>query len=120
MLLLAGAMDGSVVLLDAHTGQLLLRHKAHAKYCVRVRWSPDCQHFASCSWDRTMSLFQLQKEADEVSFSLQKSETYLSQVQDVEIIPGSTAPQQQLLVVALKNTNYLRIYDPIGLKVSQS
>ena len=116
MLLLAGAMDGSVVLLDAHTGQLLFRHKAHAKYCVRVRWNSDCHHFVSCSWDRTMSVFQLQSSADEASFSLKKSETYLSQVQDVEFIPGA-GPSEQLVVIALKNTNYLRLYDPIKLKV---
>ena len=63
-----------------------------------------------------MSVFQLQKGADEPSFSLQKSETYLSQVQDVEFIPDA-APAEELVVIALKNTNYLRLYDPTKFKV---
>lgn len=115
MLLLAGAMDGSVLLLDAHTGTVLLRHKAHAKYCVRVRWAPHSSHFATCSWDHTMSVFQMNISAHEPSFSLQKSETYLSQVQDVEFIPGAE-PSDQVLAVALKNTNYLRLFDILLLK----
>lgn len=116
MLLLAGAMDGSVLLLDAHTGTVLLQHKAHAKYCVRVRWAPHSSHFATCSWDHTMSVFQMNISAHEPSFSLQKSETYLSQVQDVEFIPGAE-PSDQVLAVALKNTNYLRLFDILLLKV---
>jgi len=47
---------------------------------------------------------------------LQKSTTYLSQVQDVEFIPGAE-PTDQLLAVALKNTNYLRLFDVHLLKV---
>lgn len=116
MLLLAGSMDGSVTLLDAHTGTVLTRHKAHAKYCVRVRWAPDSSHCVSCSWDHTMAVFTHSTSTDEPSLQLQKSETYLSQVQDVEFIPGAE-PTDQLLAVALKNTNYLRLFDVHLLKV---
>ncbi len=116
LLLMAGAMDGSITLLDAHTGIVLARHKAHAKYCVRVRWAPDSCHCVSCSWDHTMSVFKLDTGTDESSLSLQKSETYLSQVQDVEFIPGAQ-PSDQLLSVALKNSNYLRLFDVGQLKV---
>ncbi|KAL0056020.1 hypothetical protein WJX82_006755 [Trebouxia sp. C0006] len=115
MLLLAGSMDGSVTLLDAHTGTVLTRHKAHAKYCVRVRWSPDSSHCVSCSWDHTMAVLTHSTSTDEPSLQLQKSTTYLSQVQDVEFIPGAE-PSDQLLAVALKNTNYLRLFDVHELK----
>lgn len=116
MLLLAGSMDGSVTLLDAHTGTVLTRHKAHAKYCVRVRWAPDSSHCVSCSWDHTMAVFTHSSNTDEPSLQLQKSTTYLSQVQDVDFIPGAE-PSDQLLAVALKNTNYLRLFDVYQLKV---
>ena len=116
MLLLAGAMDGSVTVLEADTGSVVWRHKAHAKYCVRVRWSPDSRHFVSCSWDHTLSVFSNTSGPDGPFLKLLRSETYLSQVQDVEFIPG-TGPSQQLLAVALKNTNYLRLFDIIQLKV---
>ncbi|KAL0031808.1 hypothetical protein WJX79_008498 [Trebouxia sp. C0005] len=115
MLLLAGSMDGSVTLLDAHTGTVLTRHKAHAKYCVRVRWAPDSSHCVSCSWDHTMAVFTHSSNTDEPSLQLQKSTTYLSQVQDVDFIPGAE-PSDQLLAVALKNTNYLRLFDVYQLK----
>lgn len=116
MLLLAGAMDGSVTALQAEPGTVLWRHKAHAKYCVRVRWAADSRHFVSCSWDRTMCVFSYTSGTDGPEFKLLKSETYISQVQDVEFIPGAEQPHQ-LLAVALKSTNYLRLYDMLQLKV---
>lgn len=116
MLLLAGAMDGSVTVLQADTGTVLWRHKAHARYCVRVRWAADSCHFISCSWDRTMCVFSHTSGTDSPDFKLLKSETYVSQVQDVEFIQ-SPEPSQQLLAVALKNTNYLRLFDMLQLKV---
>ena len=115
MLLLAGAMDGSVTVLQAETGAVLWRHKTHAKYCVRVRWAADGSHFASCSWDHSMAVFSLSSSIDSTPLQPLKTETYVSQVQDVEFIPA--ADTQQLLAVALKNTNYLRIYDFGQLKV---
>ncbi|KAL3139799.1 hypothetical protein ABBQ38_004100 [Trebouxia sp. C0009 RCD-2024] len=115
MLLLAGAMDGSVTVLQADTGTVLWRHKAHARYCVRVRWAADSCHFISCSWDRTMCVFSHTSGTDSPDFKLLKSETYVSQVQDVEFIQ-SPEPSQQLLAVALKNTNYLRLFDMLQLK----
>lgn len=117
MLLLAGAMDGSVTVLQADTGTVLWRHKAHAKYCVRVRWAADSCRFISCSWDRTMCVFSQTSGTDSPDFKLLKSEMYVSQVQDVEFIQ-SAEPSQQLLAVALKNTNYLRLFDMFQLKVS--
>ena len=54
--------------------------------------------------------------SDGPSLSQQKTETYLSQVQDVECISGAQS-SDQLLAVALKNTNYLRLYDIQQLKV---
>lgn len=116
MLLLAGAMDGSVTVLQADTGTVLWRHKAHAKYCVRVRWAADGRHFISCSWDRTMCVFSHSPGRDGPEFKLLKSETYVSQVQDVEFIPAVQQPDQ-LLAVALKSTNYLRLFDMLRLKV---
>lgn len=116
MLLLAGAMDGSVTLLDANSGTVLSQYKAHAKYCVRVRWALNSSHCVSCSWDHTMSVFQCRASPSEPTLSLQKSETYLAQVQDVEFISGAE-PSDQLLAVALKNTNYLRLFDVHQLKV---
>ncbi|DBB06686.1 TPA: hypothetical protein ACH3X1_012194 [Trebouxia sp. C0004] len=115
MLLLAGSMDGSVTLLDAHTGTVLTRLKAHAKYCVRVQWAPDSSHCVSCSWDHTMAVFTHIASTNEPSLQLQKTTTYLSQVQDVVFIPGAE-PSDQLLAVALKNTNYLRLFDVHQLK----
>lgn len=117
MLLLAGAMDGSVTVLEADTGTVLWRHKAHAKYCVRVRGSPDSRHFVSCSWDHTLSVFGHTSGSAGPEFKLLRSETYLSQVQDVEFIPGAE-PSQQLLAVALKSTNYLRLFNIVQLKVT--
>ncbi len=63
-----------------------------------------------------MAVFTHSTSTDEPSLQLQKSETYLSQVQDVEFIPGAE-PTDQLLAVALKNTNYLRLFDVHLLKV---
>ena len=117
MLLLAGAMDGSVTVLQADTGTVLWRHKAHAKYCVRVRWAADSRHFVSCSWDRTLCVFSHSPGTDGPQCRLLKSETYLSQVQDVEFIPGAEQ-SNQLLAVALKSTNYLRLFDMLHLKVN--
>lgn len=116
MLLLSGAMDGSVTVLQADTGTVLWRHKAHAKYCVRVRWAGDSCHFTSCSWDHTMCVFSHTSAKDVPDFELLKSETYVSQVQDVEFIQNPEE-SRQLIAVALKNTNYLRLFDMLQLKV---
>ena len=116
MLLLAGAMDGSVAILQADNGSVLWRHKAHAKYCVRVRWAADSSHFVSCSWDRTLCVFSHSPGTDGPEFKLLNSVTYMSQVQDVEFIPGAEL-SDQLLAVALKSTNYLRLFDMLQLKV---
>lgn len=116
MLLAAGAMDGSVTILQADTGTVLWRHKAHAKYCVRVRWAADSRHFVSCSWDRTLCVFSHSPGTDNPEFKLLKSETYVSQVQDVEFI-ASAGQSDPLLAVALKSTNYLRLFDMLQLKV---
>ena len=116
MLLAAGAMDGSVTIMQADTGSVLWRHKAHAKYCVRVRWAADSCHFVSCSWDRTLCVFSHSPGTDGPAFKLLKSETYVSQVQDVEFIT-SAGQSDQLLAVALKSTNYLRLFDMLQLKV---
>ena len=116
MLLAAGAMDGSVTILQADTGTVLWRHKAHAKYCVRVRWAADSRHFVSCSWDRTLCVFSHSPGTDNPEFKLLKSETYVSQVQDVEFI-ASAGQSDPLLAMALKSTNYLRLFDMLQLKV---
>lgn len=63
-----------------------------------------------------MAVFAHTTSTDEPSLQLQKSTTYLSQVQDVEFIPGAES-SDQLLAVALKNTNYLRLFDIYQLKV---
>ena len=117
MLLLAGAMDGSVTVLAAASGTVLARHKSHAKYCVRVRWASDGQHFVSCSWDHTVAMHKYDAHTDNPSIQLLRTETYLSQVQDIEFVPAEGQPQSSLLVIALKNTNYLRLYDIEKLKV---
>lgn len=118
MVLLAGAMDGSVTVLTAASGKVLARHKSHAKYCVRVRWATDGQRFVSCSWDQTLAVHKYNTQTDAPSIELQRTESYLSQVQDVEFVPAQGPEQKSLLVIALKNTNYLRLYDTETFKVS--
>lgn len=117
MLLLAGAMDGSTTVLNAASGKVLARHKSHAKYCVRVRWAPDGQRFVSCSWDHTLAVHKCNVTADGASIELLKTETFLSQVQDVEFIAGHAKHETAVLALALKTTNYLRLYDLNTLKV---
>ena len=118
MVLLAGAMDGSVTALAAASGKVLARHKSHAKYCVRVRWASDGQGFVSCSWDQTLAVHKYHTQTDNPSIELQRTESYLSQVQDVEFVPAQGPERNCLLVIALKNTNYLRLYDVETFKVS--
>lgn len=120
MLLLAGAMDGSVTVLAAASGKILARHKSHAKYCVRVRWASDGQRFVSCSWDNTLAVHRYHSQTDTPSIELLRTEAYLSQVQDIEFVPTHGQENSSMLVIALKNTNYLRLYDIESLKVSKS
>ena len=65
-----------------------------------------------------MSVFSHTSSTDHPEFKLLKSETFVSQVQDVEFIPGPETATE-LLAVALKNTNYLRLFDLEQLKVSE-
>ena len=74
-LVAASLMDGSVVVIDMDprrssglcTGQgaglgvvaLTLRH--HTKYAVAVRWSPDGRFLASCSYDKSVCLYNIKR-----------------------------------------------------------
>lgn len=63
-MVLAGFMDGSVAVFNAHTGALLHRASCHSKYCVRVRWmrcgaDAHGQRFVTCSWDHTVGVHAL-------------------------------------------------------------
>ena len=53
-LLLAGSMDGTVVVLDAKEGTVLAKSKPHAKYCIRIAWAPSTLHVVSASWDSSL------------------------------------------------------------------
>ncbi|KAK9824547.1 hypothetical protein WJX72_011229 [[Myrmecia] bisecta] len=113
--LLAGSMDGSVTLLDGMTGNVLHTLRPHTKYCVRMRWSPEGAAAASCSWDHSMAVYSCPATTSEAGGSealvLRKHHPYASQVQDVEFLQDG-----KTLAVALKQTNYLRLFDTESLQ----
>ncbi len=56
--LLVGAMDGSVSILDAEEGYVLSTAKAHTKYCVQATWNSSGTGFITASWDQSLSLYE--------------------------------------------------------------
>ncbi|PRW32536.1 WD40 repeat isoform B [Chlorella sorokiniana] len=60
-LVVAGCMDGSVVLLDADSGQVLASARPHRKYCVSCAWSPDGCHLVTGAWDETFAVHRLER-----------------------------------------------------------
>lgn len=52
-------MGGEVAVLDIKTGAVLSSMKAHQKYVVAVRWSPDGRYLATASYDQSLTIHKL-------------------------------------------------------------
>lgn len=61
MVVAAGCMDGSVLVLDAGTGDVLARSTPHRKYVVACRWAPDGRHLVTAAWDNSFAVHRLQR-----------------------------------------------------------
>ncbi len=53
----AGDRDGTVHVLDAHKGSLLLIHKGYVNQVSALTWSPNSRYIASGSYDGTVQVW---------------------------------------------------------------
>eukprot|EP01132_Coremiostelium_polycephalum_P001094 gene1094-1385_t len=103
-LLLASSIDGSHSLLRVGIdgkGEVLQKFNVHKKYVVRIRWSPDGTKFATCSYDKTVSLFG-KDEANEGQFKLIHSWDFTNSVESLIFTPDSNQ-----IITAVRESNYL-------------
>eukprot|EP00884_Botryococcus_braunii_P021127 jgi/Botrbrau1/7699/Bobra.0159s0136.1 len=123
-LLLLGTMDGSVIVLNATSGIFLASDRPHNKYCVRSIWSPDGTQVVSCAWSGSLAIHTYSgstvngddsspTDMGMTNCTLRRLhvETYTGAVQDVEWIH-----EGGLVAVALKGTNYLRLFNTVTLR----
>ena len=136
-LLLAGTMDGSVLLLDTNSGDLLQQMRPHRRYCVSVAWSPDGQHFASAAWDDTVGIHLCtgscirgsqapsQPQVEQRGSVQEGSESPEAQMQTLASIPYTQhvncvvfLPGGRQIAAAVKESVYLRLIDMDTMKVT--
>lgn len=55
--LLASTMEGSVILVDLVTRQVVQKLKDHSKYVIRCCWSPDGKWVATCAYDKLVHIY---------------------------------------------------------------
>ncbi|KAN0000018.1 hypothetical protein ACTFIZ_008463 [Dictyostelium cf. discoideum] len=110
-LLLASSVDGShcIIKIDKDgKGELIQKFNRHKKYVVRVRWSPDGKKFASCSYDKSVSLFQ-EDQSNQGQFEFIKSWDFVTTVESLIFTPDS-----KYVIAAVKESNYLHYLDTEG------
>ena len=136
-LLLAGTMDGSVLLLDTNSGDLLQQMRPHQRYCVSVAWSPDGQHFASAAWDDTVGIHLCtgsrikgsqapsQPQVEPRGSVQEGGESLEAQMQTLASIPYTQhvncvvfLPGGRQIAAAVKESVYLRLIDMDTMKVT--
>ncbi|ORX91966.1 WD40 repeat-like protein [Basidiobolus meristosporus CBS 931.73] len=103
-LLLSGGMDQTVQLVDIETNDVLQSFKNHTRYVVKVKFSPNGQYFASCSYDKTFNLYKTTK-SDENGypvFELLKTFYFRGYVEAMTYTPDSS-----YVVVGVREDNYL-------------
>ncbi|KAN0043111.1 hypothetical protein ACTA71_010746 [Dictyostelium dimigraforme] len=110
-LLLASSVDGShcIIKIDKDgKGELIQKFNRHKKYVVRVRWSPDGKKFASCSYDKSVSLFQ-EDPSNQGQYEFVKSWEFVTTVESLIFTPDS-----KYVIAAVKESNYLHYLDTEG------
>ena len=132
-------MDGSVLLLDTNSGDLLQQMRPHRRYCVSVAWSPNGQHFASAAWDDTVGIHlctgsstggsqapsQPHMENSQSGSGQEGSESPQPQMQTLASIPYTQhvnsvvfLPGGRQIAAAVKESVYLRLIDMDTMKVT--
>ncbi|KAL6058672.1 LisH domain-containing protein [Balamuthia mandrillaris] len=103
-LLLTAAMDGYHNLVDVSdpsSPTVRQQFKEHSKYVVRVSWSPDGEHFATCSYDHSVAIYELEPEQRD-SYVLKKRLNYPTNPEAIQFTPDG-----ETLIVAVRDDNYL-------------
>lgn len=112
--LVATTMDGSVALLDAASGAMLASLQPHRKYVVKaVRLQADGEtRIATASWDGSLAVHRLSEEGNCLETLTVTS--YDHGVADLAVLPDSPT-----VVVAVKETPYLHLFDGQTLQASE-
>ncbi|CAK0734557.1 hypothetical protein CVIRNUC_000448 [Coccomyxa viridis] len=115
--LLVGAMDGSVSILDAEEGYVLSTAKAHTKYCVQATWNSSGTGFITASWDQSLSLYEWSaaKHVQEGSQAAEEPKLRHREAFPTAVTAAAYLPNGNI-VIALRSSNYLRLFDPKQLK----
>ncbi|KAK9766291.1 hypothetical protein K7432_004722 [Basidiobolus ranarum] len=102
--LLSGGMDQTVQLVDIETNDILQSFKNHTKYVVRVRFSPDGNYFASCSYDKTFNIYKAVKKDENglPVYELVKTFYFRGYVESLAFMLDSS-----YVVVGVREDNYL-------------
>ncbi|EFA76430.1 hypothetical protein PPL_10195 [Heterostelium album PN500] len=105
-LLLASSVDGSTSLLRINSttgeGEVVQQFKDHVKYVVRVRWSPNGDRFATCSYDKTLKYYQRDQQ-DTSKFVLVNSIEFPFSLESLIFTPDS-----ERIITACRESNYIQ------------
>ena len=109
-LLLSAAMDGSVVLSDASTGEVAHECMSHSKYVHRAVWSRCGGFFATLGHDKCIFVYKISEELEEKG---REAQPVLVRKKDFVNIPEAACflHDSATLVVAVRGDNYFHYLD---------
>lgn len=98
-MLSCASSDGTIGLVDAATGEETARWKAHpdGEACTSAI-SPDGARIASCSWDKTVRVFDLRSHAEVATIRLPAGAAFMAWHPDGEIIAAALQDKTAVLV----------------------
>jgi len=101
--LLVGMMDGTVWVVNTADGSTVASEKLHSKYVVSAKWAAAGDAIVSASWDGKVIVSELSIHVEAAGLTVVTCLLFPTPVQDILVLPGGDR-----LVVALRDTNYLR------------
>ncbi|KAI8089256.1 WD40-repeat-containing domain protein [Halteromyces radiatus] len=105
-IMLTTSMDGSAVLVDTFSGDVVQRFKDHQRYVVRGAFSNKGDYFATASYDHTLCIYQDKRSPDnnDVSpcYELIGKFSFLGNVETICFASS-------VLVAGIQNDNYLHM-----------
>jgi WD40 repeat protein len=119
-IMLTGSMDGTAILTDLLSRQVIQAFKDHSKYVVRTAFSPDGRFLATCSYDKSINVYSTNSSFSTTEDHREDAPVEVPKIQYKKDFSKKTStnpetivfhPSSSHLIYSCRDDNYLRYVD---------